>query len=277
MNRPILSILLLAAPAIAQTVTVDWLLKMQREDPALVILDARPEADYAKGHIPGALPINTWDFLIDSAPAGEAPFHQWLTDTFGKLGLTPGDRLVVYEDRLGIRASRAFWLLWYAGQTKVGMLEGGLEAWRAAGRPVVTDPTPPRSASRYKLRPQKKWLSTARDVAAVSQDRKTVILDVRARDEFDGKSGNTDCARQGAIPGAVWVEWTDFLEADRKTLRRPEGIGLMLIEKGITPDKQIITYCHRGARSAMVWAALDNLGYPKVKNYAGSWHDWASK
>jgi len=160
--------------AVAQTVTVDWLLK-EKSDPSLVVLDTRPEAEYAKGHIPGAVPVNLYDHLVDSSPEGEQKFHQWLIDTLGRLGIGPKDRIVVYEERLGIRAARAFWMLYYAGQPKVGLLGGGLEAWRQARQPVSTDPAPPRAPTIYKLRPQKKWMATAREVAALGKDRETVI------------------------------------------------------------------------------------------------------
>lgn len=269
-----LAVACLALPAYSQIVTVEWLEK-ERQDPHMVILDARPAADYAKGHLPGALPINAYDNLIDSSPEGEKVFHQWLTDTLGRLGLGPKDRVVVYEDKLGMRAARAFWMLWYAGQPQVGLLLGGLDAWRRSGLPVSTDPAPPRTANQYKLKPQRKWIATKQEVAGYENNRKVVILDVRTKDEFEGKSGSADCAKQGHIPGAVWVEWTEFLSADHSTLQAPEKLGLLLLQKGITPDKQIVIYCHRGARAAIVWAALDELGYPKVKNYVGSWHDWA--
>ena len=269
-----LAVAYLALPAYSQIVTVDWLEK-ERQDPAVVILDARPAADYAKAHLPGALPINAYDNLVDSSPQGQQQFHAWLSDTFGKLGLGPKDRVVVYEDKLGMRAARAFWMLWYAGQPKVGLLEGGMDAWRAQGLPVSTDPAAPRTTTRYKLKPQKQWVATRQEVAGYANQRKSVILDVRTREEYEGKSGSADCARQGSIPGAVWVEWTEFLSPNRATLQSPEKLGMLLLEKGITPDKRIVTYCHRGARAAMVWAALDQLGYPKVKNYVGSWHDWA--
>jgi thiosulfate/3-mercaptopyruvate sulfurtransferase len=269
-----LAVALVAVPAYSQIVTADWLEK-ERKDPQMVILDARPEAEYAKGHLPGALPINVYDHLVDSSPEGERVFHQWLSESLGKLGLGPKDRVVVYEDKLGMRGARAFWMLWYAGLPRVGLLEGGLEAWRRRGLPVSTDPTPARPATTYKLKPQKKWLATKQEVAGYENNRKVVILDVRTKEEFEGKAGSEDCARQGSIPGAVWVEWTEFLSPDRSGLQAPEKLGLLLLEKGITPDKQIVAYCHRGARAAMVWAALDQLGYPKIKNYVGSWHDWA--
>ena len=267
----------LVLPAYAQMVTPDWLQK-ERLDPKVVILDARLPEEYAKGHLPGALLVNAYDNLVDSSPEGEKVFHQWLIDTFSKLGLNSSeDRVIVYETRLGMRAARAFWMLWYAGQHKVGMLHGGFEAWKQSGLLVSTDPPAARTPTKYKLRPQKKYMVTATEVAALAKDKKTVILDVRTREEHEGKSGSSDCARQGNIPGSVWVEWTEFLSPDRSTLQNPEKLGLLLLEKGVTPDKQIVTYCHRGARAAMVWAALDELGYPKIKNYIGSWHDWASK
>ena len=257
-------------------VNAEWI-QQHRREPNLVILDARPESDYARGHIPGAIPVNTYDHLIDTSPQGERTFHDWLSETFGRIGLNPKDQVVVYENKLGMRAARAYWMLWYSGQVTAYMLEGGLEGWRQKQLPVTTEPTPPRAATQFRLRPRKQWIAGAQDVNGYAKDRKAVILDVRTRDEYEGKSGSNDCARQGRIPGAVWVEWSEFLDSDGLSFQAPEKLGVMLLQKGITPDKQIVTYCHRGARSAMVWAALDQLGFPKVKNYIGSWHDWAGK
>jgi thiosulfate/3-mercaptopyruvate sulfurtransferase len=274
--RKCLAVACLALPNYAQIVTPEWLDK-ERPDPQLVILDARPQADYAKGHLPGALLINTYDHLVDSSPQGEKKFHAWLAQELGRLGLGPKDRVVVYEDKMGIRAGRAFWMLWYAGQPKVGLLEGGLEAWKQRGLPVSTQPAPARAPTAYKLKPQRKWIATRDEVTSYTNNKKVVLLDVRTREEFEGQSGSADCAKQGAIPGAVWVEWTAFLSPDRMTVQAPEKLGMLLLEKGITPDKQVVAYCHRGARAAMVWAALDHLGYPRIKNYVGSWHDWAAR
>jgi len=276
--RILLPVMVLMSAAYAQTLmNVEWLEK-SRADPKLIILDARPEADYAKGHIPGAISINAYDNMVESTPEGEKVLHQWLTDTFGRLGIAPDDKVIVYEEKVGMRAARAFWMLSYTGLTAVCMLEGGLEAWKARGLPLTTEATrSPRSPSRFKLRPQKKYVASAPEVAALGKERKTLILDVRTREEFEGKSGSECCPRHGRIPGAVWIEWTEFLSADRTSFQAPEKLGIMLLEKGITPDRQIVTYCHRGARSAVVWAALDSLGYPKVKNYIASWHEWANR
>ncbi len=271
---------LLAAPMVfaaeSQTVvTAPWLAQ-HRTDPHLVIVDARPEAEYAKGHIPGAVLVNALDNLVESTPQGEKVFHDWLAETFSRAGIGSQDEVIVYEEKLGMQAARAYWMLCYAGQPTVKMLEGGFATWRAGRGPVATEAVT-RAATKYRLKPQKKYMATAQEVAALRSDRKALILDVRTREEYEGKKGATDCARQGRIPGAVWVEWSEFLSADGTTLQSPEKLGVLLMEKGITPNKQIVTYCHQGARAAMVWAALDDLGFPKVKNYVGSWHDWAAK
>lgn len=256
-------------------VTPEWIEK-HRQDPHLVILDARPEAEYAKGHVPGALLINTYDNLVETTPQGERAFQAWLAETLGKAGLGPKDVIVVYDNKLGMRAARAYWMLCYAGQPTVFLLEGGMERWRQKGKPVETA-APAREASRYRLHLEKQYIATAQQVAAALKDKRTIILDVRTRAEYEGQGGAADCARQGRIPGAMWIEWTEWLSPDGTTFAGFEKLGTLLMGKGILPNKQIIVYCHRGARAAMVWAVLDDLGYPKVRNYIGSWHEWAGR
>ncbi len=257
-------------------VTADWL-QQRRNDPNLLIFDARPEAEYRKGHIPGAIPVNAYDYMVDTGPGGEKAFHAEIAKIFGATGARPKDRIVVYEERLATRAGRAYWMLRYAGHSTVHMLEGGLEAWRKKQFPVSTDPPPMRPATAFEVRLQPALTATAQEIAARLRDPKVVILDVRARGEYDGKSGSADCARQGRIPGAVWIEWTNFMSADGASFQSADQLRALLAKHGITPDKEIVTYCHRGARAAAAWAALDSLGYRKSKNYAGSWHDWAAQ
>ncbi len=256
-------------------VAPDWI-EQHRSDAEVVILDTRPEPDYAKGHIPGAISINASDKMIDSSPQGERVFHEWLTELFGRAGLGPKDKIVVYDSKLGPRAARAYWMLCYAGQQTVYMLQGGLEGWKEKQLPIATEPSPARAPTKYRIKPQKKYLASAQEVLGVMKDRKVVVLDVRTQGEYEGKSP-ADAPRKGHIPGAMWIEWKEFLNADGSAVLEPEKLGVMLSQKGITPDKQIVTYCQSGARAAMVWAVLDDLAYPKVKNYVGSWNDWAGK
>ncbi len=253
----------------------DWI-EQHRSDAEVVLLDARPEAEYSKGHIPGAISINASDKMIDTSAQGERAFHDWLTEIFSRAGLRPKDKIVVYDSKLGPRAARAYWMLCYAGQQTVYMLQGGFEGWKEKQLPIATEPSPARAATKYRLKPQKKYLASAQEVLAGMKDRKVVVLDVRSQGEYEGKAP-ADAPRKGHIPGALWVEWKEFLTADGSAVLEPEKLGVMLSQKGITPDKQIVTYCQSGARAAMVWAVLDDLSYPKVKNYVGSWNEWAAK
>jgi thiosulfate/3-mercaptopyruvate sulfurtransferase len=257
-------------------VTADWLHKRLR-DPGVVILDTRPEVEYRKGHIPGAILVNTYDYLAESSPAGDRALQQKIAEIFGGVGVRPGDTVVLYENRLGTRAARGYWMLRYAGQPKAHILEGGLEAWRKKQLPVSTETPAARPATGFRVRPQRALLAGAQELGARLRDSKQVILDVRTRAEYDGTGGPSDCARQGRIPGAVWIEWTQFLSSDGSTFRSPEELRALLSKHGVTPDKEVVTYCHRGARAAAAWTVLDALGFRRSKNYLASWHDWAEK
>jgi thiosulfate/3-mercaptopyruvate sulfurtransferase len=103
----------------------------------------------------------------------------------------------------------------------------------------------------------------------------TTILDVRDADEHAGRDRTACCSRRGAIPGAVWIEWTRFLEGGR--FKSPQAIRGLLQESGVDPESELVPYCHRGARSANTYFALRHAGLPKVRNYIGSWHEWSAR
>lgn len=255
--------MLLASAALpAQTlVTVDWV-NQRRSRADVVILDARPEAEYRAGHIPGAAPVDAYTYHASSTPEGEVALQKKIAEIFSRAGVRPGDQVVIYEDRLGSRAAKAYWMLRYAGHDAAHMLEGGLEAWRARQLPVSTEAPPPRTPVEFRVRPQKHLLASAAEL----KNSKIVILDVRTRAEFD----------KGSIPGARWIEWTELLSADRAGFQTAEQLKALLAKHGITPDQEIATYCQSGARSSAAWSALDALGFRKSSNYVGSWLDWSA-
>ena len=102
------------------------------------------------------------------------------------------------------------------------------------------------------------------------------MLDVRSREEFTGEAGYPCDPRQGHIPGAVHVEWSELYigpgrPADRDTIRR------VLEERGADADRDLVTYCHSGQRSEIAAAALRSAGFDNVFNYEGSWHEWSRR
>jgi thiosulfate/3-mercaptopyruvate sulfurtransferase len=87
---------------------------------------------------------------------------------------------------------------------------------------------------------------------------------------------NIRAARGGAIPGAVHLEWTHNLEASGK-YKPVSELKRMYEDLGVTAEKEIIPYCQGGYRSAHTYLALRILGFPRVRNYLGSWKEWGDR
>ncbi len=163
-------------------------------------------------------------------------------------------------------------MLEYAGSRRVFLLEGGFRAWSRSGFPVEAGSRNP-EVRNFKLRPTSKVLATVDHVVSSKLD---AILDVRSQGEFDGTEKRDCDERYGRIKGAEWLEWTNFLDDSDRFRSRSEMVNL-LKEKGLAKDRQIVTYCHRGARAAAAFYALRSLGFENVRNYIGSWHEWSDR
>jgi thiosulfate/3-mercaptopyruvate sulfurtransferase len=101
-----------------------------------------------------------------------------------------------------------------------------------------------------------------------------VIIDTRSDGEYCGTT--VRAKRGGAIPGAVHIEWTRNLEPDGRF--KPAGeLRHMYVNAGVTPDREVITYCQGGYRAAHTYLALRLLGYPRVRTYLGSWKEWGDR
>ena len=210
-------------------------------------------------------------FIPGTSQDGLKRFQRDLANRLGKLGLTEKETIVVYESRFGMRAARVAWMLEYAGASRVFLLEGGFQEWEKARFPVgkrLNSPEP----SVFHVRPVPRLLATAQQVLS---SRSGTILDVRSSGEFKGTEGRECDTRKGRIPRAKWLEWKSFVQNGDK-FKAPSQIGNILYQKGLNKNKEVITYCHRGARAAAAYYALRSLGYRNVRNYIGSWHEWSA-
>ncbi len=245
----------------------------QRPDAPLVI-DLRPPEDFAAGHLPGAVHLDLWGVsLIDTDPAPLKAFMWMIDHLFNLRGVTAATPVVVYDEQSGIRAARGFWFLEYFGHPRVQLLDGGFAAWKAAGLPVTREAAaPPKST--WTGTPQPDTIATWRDVHARLGNPGVVLLDTRTDGEYDGTT--VRARRGGRIPGAVHVEWTRNLGPDGAF--KPAGeLRAMYEQAGVTPEKEVITYCQGGYRAAHGYLALRLLGYPRVRNYTGSWKEWGDR
>lgn len=240
----------------------------------LCIIDVRPAEDYARGHIPGATHFDLFGLsLVDT---GEAPLRAFMFMIHHVLelrGVNESKEVVFYEDNSGMRAARGLWFLEYYGHPNTKILDGGFKAWKAAGAPVATDAVTPK-ASTFKVNDRREVLATAGDVLRSLNKKDIVILDTRNAGEYFGTQ--VRAARGGAIPGAIHLEWTDNLDAEGK-FKSNADLKAMYDKAGITPDKEVVSYCQGGYRAAHSYVALRLLGFPKVRNYIGSWKEWGDR
>jgi thiosulfate/3-mercaptopyruvate sulfurtransferase len=243
----------------------------------LLIIDARLLGEYQAGHIPSARHLDAYDYLLErSDPAGLEEMHAYLAKLFASAGVSGDEEVVLYDGTTGMRAARSLWFLEYLGHPRVRQLDGGYTGWLAAGGPASRDiPAAPRPAA-FAVNPRPEVLATCDYVAARLNQPDVVILDIRREGEHTGTEKADCCPRAGRIPGSRWLEWGRLIDPQG---RFPDGeqARRLLADAGITADKEIIVYCHRGARAANTYLALQELGYPRVRNFVGSWHEWSRR
>jgi thiosulfate/3-mercaptopyruvate sulfurtransferase len=238
-----------------------------------LILDLRPPEEYVAGHIPGAVHLDLWGVsLIDTDPAPLDAFMWMIEHVLAVHGVDRGRDIVVYDQQSGIRAARAFWFLEYFGHPSVRLLDGGYGAWSREGLPASRDAGPP---------PKSEWTGERRRGAVATwQDVKaaiggtTVILDTRSDGEYCGTT--VRAKRGGAVPGAVHIEWTRNLTPEGE-FKPASELRAMYDAAGVTPDREVITYCQGGYRAAHSYLALRLLGFPRVRTYVGSWKEWGDR
>jgi len=251
---------------------------------AVTLLDLRPSEDFAVGHIEGSRHLDIYGVsLSDSLEAPLAAFLAIFKTLFGARGVAAERPVVIYDHESGERAARAVWLLAVLGHPEARILDGGTQAWIAAGHalarttvaPPPVDPArAPPTAPPFRGTANLDLLATRFDVERAIGDPGTVILDVRRESEYRGTEKRA--RRAGTIPGSVHVFWREHLDG-RGAFRPAAEIRALYEGRGVTPDKTVIPLCQGGYRSASTFLALKSLGYPSVRNYVSSWGEWGNR
>ncbi len=250
----------------------------------VTLIDVRDRDDYLSSHIAGAINLpQLFYYLAESTPEGLEMTHFELGLLMRKAGISKEKPVVVYEDSLDTRyggSCRGFWLLTYAGHPHVAILDGGLDAWKAAGYSLTTGETVV-VPSTFEVCPQTELIATLDDVAASLDDGSIVVIDNRDIDERQGASsspyGIDFAPRKGRIPGSKWLEWYEFLDRTQLPVcfKSPEAIRAWCYAQGIRSTDNIILYCFKGARSANTYIALTLAGFYHVRLFLGSWNEWS--
>ncbi len=251
---------------------------------SVVLIDIRDEEAYKKGHIRGAVNVpDVFYFLSTSTPEGLAELHQKFADLFSRAGVSNDKTVIMYEDSLDNRyggSCRGYWLLKYLGHPDAGILDGGLANWLEAGLPLEHGKTMPAPAN-FSVNPQSSLMVTQEDVLTILSNSSAVLLDVRDKVEWTGKSSSpygVDFApKKGRIPGAKWIEWYDFMDRSLAVpaFKSKEQIQKLCAEQDIYPDSNIVIYCFKGARASNTYVALKEAGFKNLGIYFASWNEWS--
>lgn len=243
---------------------------IEKKDRNLLIVDARPFAEYAQGHVPGAVNIDLMQFhWIDTSKEGIKQFNRQSKMLLSNIGVSKSRFVVFYDNVSGPSAARGVWLLLYFSHGKVAMLDGGLEGWKT--KYETETKTNPFRHAKFEGRPDPQILAGYNTIKSAMKNKKTVILDARSKEEYDGTA--VRAARAGHIPKAVNIDWNDNINGsqfkDQKDLEQ--------MYSDMPKDAEIIAYCQGGYRAANSFVVLKILGYENVKMYLGSWGEWGNR
>jgi thiosulfate/3-mercaptopyruvate sulfurtransferase len=261
-------------------VTPEWA-QQHLDDPNVRFVEVDVDtAAYEQSHLPGAVGWNWTSQLSDGIRrdiASRADLEQLLRTS----GIGPDTHVVLYGDNNNWFAAWAYWQLKLHGWDKVSIIDGGRKYWLDNGLPVTVD-APSHAATSVTLPEPDFALRAYRDdILPRLGDAGLSLVDVRSPAEFNGEiiapPGMSETAqRPGRIPGATSAPWAQTVQEDGRFKSKDE-LKAHYEAKGVTPDKDVIAYCRIGERSSHSWFVLHELlGYPRVRNYDGSWTEWGS-
>jgi len=276
----LIALFVLQGAAEPRLVTVETLAK-RLDDPRLVMLhvgDDRSKPVYDAGHIPGSQFVHPWRDLaaprVEGALALELPSAAQLDSVLESKGISNDSWVVLIPaSEYFSPASRVALTLEYAGLGgRVSFLDGGLEAWKKAGKAVTADvPTPKRGQFTPGLHPE--VVVNADYVKSNLENAKVTLIDARDTSFYNGADAHQ--ARSGHIPGAKSMPFTSMIAEDGR-FKDLSTLGRMFRQAGAEPGGRVITYCHIGQQATLVWFAAKLLGYD-ASLYDGSFQDWSAR
>jgi thiosulfate/3-mercaptopyruvate sulfurtransferase len=264
--------------------TTEWLAD-QLGHPDVPVIDVRWRPDgtaasvYEAGHIPGASHLDWRAELAEptteeGAPSLRLAGPDQVVAAIGRAGVGDATSPVLYDDTLGLYASRVWWSLRVYGFESARLLDGGMVSWAAEHRPISTANLPhPEATFTARLNPRLR-LTTA-DVRSLLGSPDVQILDARAYPEYRGFEGNAK--RLGHIPGAVSVPVGAMHEPGTQRLRDVEAIRSQLARATVAKGRRLVCYDGSGIGAAKLAFVLTLMGFDDVTVYDGGWAEWGDR
>ena len=270
-----------AAPAMAQPMLIsvsDLALALKDQDVVVLHIADRVQA-FEEGHIPGARFVRYGDFAVEGEDkiGSELPPADVIERVFEAAGVSDNSRVVVYSAST-VLAARAFFTLDVYGHARVALLDGGLRAWREAGRPIETGAVAVSRPGEFSARLNRQRVADAAYVQTIQKrtaQGSVALVDVRPDDEFLGINTMGGAHAPGHIEGAKQLTWNSLVDAAGRFLP-PEQLRARLESAGAGKGTPVVAYCMVGMRASVVYFVSRYLGH-EVKLYDGSIVDWSRR
>lgn len=271
----LLMVLLLAScavntsyPGTVNIVEASKVLEDMKSDPKVVVIDARGQESYDKGHLEGSICLSPTELVTDNpVEMSIAPKNQ-IEKVLSSKGISNESIIYIYDNNQGVSASRIWWTLKVYGHEKAMVVNNGEKALVAAKAPLTAEATMLEAAVYSAKEADNSMIASYDEVAALANtpSEGTIILDVRSQAEYDA----------GHIPGAVLYPHSRNLYRDGSFMSSRD-LGLFYKEEGIEKTDNIIIYCKSSFRATQTYALLQEAGYENLKIYDGAWLEWEAK
>jgi len=276
-------------------VEADWL-AAHLDDPDLRILDCTsylpgyfekskvPKVsglvNFEQGHVPGAAYVDIIHDLSDpDRPELMYPMPpaEQFADVMSRLGVGEGTRAILYDDFLGMFATRVWWMLRAFGFEDAAVLNGGWAKWKSEGRPVSTEPASYPSAT-FIPRPRPELIAGKEDVLAAIGNERVCLINALSEPEYTGDPAFPHhYTRPGHIPGSVNVPFVTVIDmSSSNEYVSADEIRGQFEAAGALNSKPVITYCGGGIASSQTAHLLTLLGVENVAVYDGSLTEWGA-
>jgi thiosulfate/3-mercaptopyruvate sulfurtransferase len=263
-------------------VSTEWL-SQHLDDPDLVVVESDEDVLlYETGHIPGAVKID-WQADLNDPIVRDYLDAAHFASLLSEKGIGREHTVVFYGDNFNWWAAYALWVFSLFGHDDTRLLDGGRAKWIAEGRKLDTK-VPERNPASYQVpnRDDSRIRAFIADTLAHSKAGRPLI-DVRSPEEYRGERlhmpdyPNEGALRGGHVPGAKNVPWKRAAYEDATFKTAADLRALYEGEIGLKESDDVIAYCRIGERSSHTWFVLTHLlGYPKVRNYDGSWTEYGN-
>ncbi|MFI7494962.1 sulfurtransferase [Kocuria sp. M4R2S49] len=255
-------------------VSTEWLAR-HLDDPRLVLVDASSTLNRVDEALPGALLLDLDGPFSD--PSSDLPHTvppaEQLTAAARALGISRTSTVVAYDGKGVFASARVWWLLRAAGFDRVAVLDGGLPAWVAEGRPTGAHAAPPAEPGDVELVPREGRFVGAEDVARALADPGATVLDARSAGRFAGTAPEPRPGlRPGHMPGAVNLPYTELQDAHGRLLPLPQLRER--IAAAAPEGRRIVTSCGSGLTACVLALGAHLAGREDVVVYDGSWSEW---